>query len=364
MAAFNIAAAIPAVRKDAVPRAALPFPRSSRLAYIFIAAFFVVSMLQIFTITGKNPFSIPSYSLDFGEVYADFGENLKLRTTGPLEVLITLIKAVMFPFVIMIFFSRFKTDRLAIFFILLPLVISSLLRGTDKELVDLLILVAVAAFYYGMINWRVILYGSVVPALLMLFLLRRIGRFAGSVPNCLPQSEVCFNYSSPVAKIFGPDMEVLYVFLTNYVSQGYQGLTYALTLPFDFNFFVGHLPPVKRSLCLISNIICDAPEYQDKLTAIGWDTTTKWPSAYTFIANDLSFWFTPLYLFALGVIYRKATLFWKNERDIASLAALLLISQFMLFSSANMQVGINLDWSFATIIFLYFGLFRRTRISH
>lgn len=336
-----------------------PFPRSNYTAYALIAIFIILSFLQTFSITQKNPLLLSSYSLDFGQVYADFGTNLEYRTTGLYESALTILKAIFFPFVLLVFVDRFGRDWIAVGAIIAPLVISSLLRGTDKEIFDIMILVGVTAYYRNLLGWRVLLYGSLVPIFFSLFLVRRMERFNGSLPTCLPDSNACFNYSSSLAKLLGPDAEVLYVFVVNYLTQGYQALALTFKFPYDFNFFVGHLPPVKRSLCIASDFLCTLPEYQEKLLAAGWDTTTKWTSVYPILANDFSFWLVPFYFLMLGFVYRRSVTLWTQSRDTASLAALILITNFMIFSSANMQVAISLDWAACFFLIVYIGLLRR-----
>jgi hypothetical protein len=238
------------------------------------------------------------------------------------------------------------------------MIASSLLRGTDKELIDVFIVLFAALYYNGLLGRRIWFVAPLAIVILDLFLLRRLGRFSGNLPTCLPDSDACFHYNGFVARTFGQNFEILWVFVSNYIGQGYEGLTRAFALPFDFNFFVGHLPPLKRALCSFSGSLCDIPDYQTKLIAVGWDTTTRWETAYTIIANDFSFWLTPFYLFLLGVVYQTADRTWRSQKDIPSLAALFMILYFFIYSSANMQIAISLEWVMCTIVFLYIGFFR------
>ena len=355
--AFNIGTLLP-VRAKARPAFSIPMPRKTSTAYALLLSHVVLTAIYLIGVTGKNPFLPSSYSLDFGRVYAEYGEHLKTRDYGLAFQVITFIKAMLFPFVLMAFFDRFKRDRIYIGIFLGTLTVSSLMRGTDKEFVDILILVGVALYYMGLLTRRVWLITPLITAMLYAFLLRRLGRFSGGLPRCLPQSEACFDYQGPLARTFGPDVEILWIFVCNYVSQGYQGLYLAMKLPFDFNFFLGHLPPLKRSVCVLVTSLCDVPEYNDKLMDIGWDTSTKWTTVYTFLANDFSFYLVPLYMFMLGVVFKNASQGWRVHKDIPSVCALFLVTQFFVYSSANMQIAISLDWAFSTILFIYVGLFR------
>lgn len=358
MLLFNVGAYF-GIKSRTVSVKSFPFPQSNRAAYALILIFTILSFLNLFSITQKNPLEISSYSLDFGQVFAEFSENVRYRSTGLYEYILTILKAICFPFVLLIFADRFGRDWIAVGAILAPLIISSLLRGTDKEIFDVMLLVGVTAYYRNLLGWRVLLYGSLVPIFFSLFLVRRLGRFSGSLPACLPDSNACFNYSSFLARVFGPDAEIIYVFVAHYLTQGYQALALSFKFSYDFNFFVGHLPPVKRSFCIALDYICNRPEYQEKLQSIGWDTSAHWTSVYPILANDFSFWLVPFYFLLLGSIYRRSVTFWENSRDIASLVALILITNFIVFSSANMQIAISLDWAISLILIVYVGLMRR-----
>lgn len=341
-----------------VARWSMPFPKNDRLAYVVVAVFVLLSLIQLQSITGKNPFTLSSYSLDFGATFREFSYNLRMRELGASEIAVTTLKAVIFPWILLIFVDRFGKNWFIVVAVLIPLIASSILRGTDKEIFDLLLLVGITAYYKNMIGWKVLVYAALIPIFAGVFLLKRLGRFGGILPTCLPGSGVCFNFESNIAKALGGDAEILYVFITNYVAQGYEALSMAFKLPFDFNFFVGHLPPLKRNICVVSEYICDIPDYQQKLTAVGWDTSTRWTSVYPVLANDISLWLVPLYFFMMGYMFRRSSDLWENGKDRSSLVAIILITNFIVFSSANMQVAISLDWVVALIVFVYAGLFR------
>lgn len=336
----------------------LPTPRSKPAVYTLISIFFVLSMVQIYIVTGKNPLSPSSYSLNFGETYEEFDLSQSQLHLNAFGLAVFLTRAAIFPSILLILFDRINRDKISISLIVIPMIISSLLRGTDKELFDIFIILFVAAVYRGLFTKRLFYLVPLAPVMMSLFVLRRISRFHGKLPNCLPDSTACFSYTSWVSKTLGPQMEILYVFFTSYVTQGYQGLAYAMRMKFHFNYFFGHLPPLKQATCAFTSAICDLPDYQSALTLVGWDTSNRWITAYTVIANDLSFWFVPLYMILLGIAYRRARMFWKTSRDIPALCTLFLIAMFFIYSSANMQIAISLEWTAATLVFIYAGLFR------
>lgn len=355
--AFNIGALLPRGRGQ-LKLKEFSFYKEKKYAYLIISIFIIASLLMTYNIVGKNPFSSGSYTLDFGKTYQEFGENLKIREVGTAEFILTIVKALFFPFIILIFVDRFGKDWIAVGLIIIPMIISGVLRGTDKEFFDVINMIIITAVYKKMIGKKFFLYAALIPAFLVLFLLRRLGRFDNNLPMCLPDSIACFSSQSFVAKTFGFDAEVLFVFLTNYITQGYQALHYAFFLDFNFNFLLGHMPPVKRSACKIVESLCSVDDYQIKLYEIGWDTTTRWTSAHTILANDFSFFGVPFFFLFMGLVFSKSKYHWNMYKDQMSLASLILVSSFILFSSANFQIAISLDWAMALIFFIYLGTFR------
>lgn len=336
-------------------------PSSVTRTRLLVAAYGAVSLLVLFVITGRSALDPNDYSLDFGQVYSDYGDALAARQVTPVQQGFMVVKAGLFPIALVAFVARFRTDRVVVALFLAPMLISSMFRGTDKELVDLVVLVVVAAALHGLLTRRMILVLTLVPVVLGLFLVRRLARFGGDLPPCLPKSVACFDYSSPVAQFFGARTEVLSIFLSNYLTNGYQGLSYAFDVGWEFGGGIGHLPPVARVLCSVAEPLCASGSYQEGLRSMGWDTSTRWTSVYPVLANDLSFWLVPLYLFLLGMVFSRCLSAWRAHQDAAGGAGIVLVTMFWVYSSANMQIAISLDWALATILFLYIAPWLRVR---
>ncbi|QKE85633.1 hypothetical protein [Arthrobacter sp. NEB 688] len=336
-------------------------PRSTRGARALILGYAVLTVIYLYSTTGRNVLSPSAYSLDFGAVYADYGANLSTRTASQAVQVVTLLKAVVFPFALVTFFDRFRRDKVVVVGFLAPMAVSSIFRGTDKEVLDILLLLLVAMFCYRLLTWKSVATLALVPLAGALFVTRRLGRFDGSLPTCLPESSACFDYGSQVAQALGARAEIFSVFGTNYLTNGYQGLAYAFSLPWTPNFGLGHLPPVKRVLCSASETLCSTADYQSALTTFGWDTSARWTTAFPVLANDLSFWLVPLYTAFLGIVLARCLAGWRSGRDPRAAAGILLVTMFWVYSSANMQIAISLDWALATVALLYVSPLRKLR---
>lgn len=346
-------------RTPSVPPNVTIVPQTRVGARVVVTCHAVVTFIYLAAITGRSVLSLSAYSLNFGDVYAAYGRSIASLNASMGIQIVTLLKACLFPLALVIFISRFRTDKLIVGLFLGPMLISSLFRGTDREVIDVLILLLVAALLHRLVSSRVAAILGLVPVALAVFLIRRMERFGGDLPACLPDSGVCFNYESQVAKIFGDRVEALFVFITNYLTNGYQGLAYAFRLHWQPNWGLGQWPPLKRTACSGLHIGCSLGDYQQSLTSAGWNASARWTTAYTVLANDFSFWLVPVWVLVLGIAFARCLAMWRGSRDPVAGAAIVIVTIFWVYSSANMQVAISLDWAVATAVLLYVAPWRR-----
>lgn len=321
----------------------------------------LLSAIHIQGLTGLNIFNPADYSLDFGNIYASFQETAGDITRYGMPAILQLAilaKAMVFVFVLVILAGDFRERPLLVALILFPMVGSSMMRGTDREIADLTILIIILCFYHRLLQRRAILLIALVPLMLVLFLVRRIGRFDGFMPRCIPDSIVCFNTESWIGRTIDPSAEYFWMMFTNYLTQGYEALYRAMSLPFEWGFGIGHLTVVKSLSCSMVRLGCDISGFEQKLVDVGLDTQRFFTSAYVNIANDTHWLLLPLYFGLMGMLFGVSERSWKERRDRISLAAVLLISIFMIYSPINMQLGKALEWSVALIGIMGFQLFR------
>ena len=184
---------------------------------------------------------------------------------------------------------------------------------------------------------------------MLVFVDRVIARYGGEIPTCISH-DICFNFDSVLAQI-SMTLEVGYVLFASYVAQGYEGLSRALELPYQFTFGIGHLPPLQRILEQIFNF--DLSTFNERLSDSGWDTSWRWTSVYPVLANDFHWLFLPAYFFMVGRVFALVEAVWRQRREPTALATLILITIFIGYSSANMQLAVSLEWTFATLMLVY-----------
>ncbi len=319
-------------------------------AYAVMVVFILLSANQVYNATGLSFISPSSWSVNFGEIYTEYQENSRIpRVSTPLESLMSLIKAALFPLALAAFCHYFLKDRILAALFIFPMVGSSFMRGTDKETFDILVMIIICAFYSGFKRKIIVGAAVLVPIFLILFVERKLGR-REDLPACF--EFVCISYDGLLSAI-SPKLEFGWTMIVLYITNGYQGLSVALTVPFEFQFGLGHLPPIQRLLCSLTRMMCDISTYDDRITEAGWDAAYRWTTLFPTLANDIHFVLIPIYMFFMGRIMRCAEIFWQNEKNPIALATLIMLSIFFAYLSANMQVAISLDWAVAWIFFVY-----------
>lgn len=163
------------------------------------------------------------------------------------------------------------------------------------------------------------------------------------------------NEDAPLMKLVPQDIQPLLVYATQYLTQGYYGLSLTLDEPFVPMFGIGN------SYFLISNIeqLYDVNifqyTYQSRIQFKGWDPLLNWSSIYSWLANDFSYFGVLLLMFFLGkyfaIVYYKSLVY--KDPITSVLFSLLLICFF--YFPANNQIlstpsmfmsflGLNLLW--------------------
>ena len=139
--------------------------------------------------------------------------------------------------------------------------------------------------------------------------------------------------------------------LTIYLVHGYYGLYLALNEPFVPCYGVGHSPFLTRQVeRLTGNENWNLDTYPARIEKYGWPRNLIWHSIYPWLASDLTFYGTVIFVFIIG---RLLALTWidvlggKNFLAVAVFAQLVIM---LFYFSANNQCltdgeGIVAFWS-------------------
>ena len=157
--------------------------------------------------------------------------------------------------------------------------------------------------------------------------------------------------------------------VTGYITQGYYGLSLALTEPFVWTYGFGHsrvLGWIAEKLVFGEDTLWNRTYISRAAERYGWHREIRWHSIYPWIASDVSFWGTPLVVFAIGYLFGKSWLDSLGGNPYA-IVVFSLLAIALYYMSANNQVEQASDtvvvfWAFL-VIWLRTRRTRRRRIS-
>lgn len=242
-------------------------------------------------------------------------------------------------------------------------------RGTDKEIADLVIFLAIAILANRRKNVlknlsKYLVFLLILGIFASVFIERRAGRYNFELPECFSQANVCVDYdNSKISSAVGRNNYIGTAMIINYLTQGYNGMSLAMELDYKTTFGLGHSPIITR---IYERLTGDSDlytrTYNYRLRTKDWSDLYAWSSLYTWLANDVSFFGVPLAIFFIGIILGlswRQTLLYNN--DVAYMVfALCLLS--LIYSPANNQLGTSLEmfstWGFWFIFWMKKTLFK------
>jgi hypothetical protein len=337
--------------------------------------------------TGKMPWEVLDALRDQGGAYLAFQDQLEVTagSRGP----IALARVLTWPLVFAVFplgllhWSEMSTRlRLCMLATIVSIAVSSILRGTDRELADLtavaggtgLVILARKITYEG-IKWRnllrrhwvIIAVGLVVLGITAsLFAQRKAERYPGSTAICLAgnedtPSELCANYDHPWFSLLDEQQSFAAAMAMAYFTQGYYGLSLALTLDdFRSTWGLGNAP---FAMAAYTRWTGDEELYQRsytyRLREIGWSDEHHWSTMFPWIANDISFPMVPVFMLLIGGLFGASwrdAVFGQNDCAVVVFAILVLMMGYL---PANNQITLVPDHLFALTVWIF--VWRRTQ---
>ncbi len=267
-------------------------------------------------------------------------------------------------------FSKIKIrDRIMLCILYTFWILFSVFRGTDKEVFDVMLIVfaSIAINYFSKL--QNIKKGNILPIIkslslftitllivisfLGIFAQRKLDRMNGSQQICFEEQNVCSTVQGD-----GVLSEIYYAYAiaSAYTSQGYYGLSLAMTSQFTSVFPFGTSPVLSDLGASLAGQSYIEKSYIQKNKLKGWDDKIRWSSAYTWWASDVSFWLVP---FVLSIVGFLTALSWKEavlKRSILASTVFSSMATVSMFLSANNQIAVSIDslFSFFCIIVYWF----------
>jgi hypothetical protein len=362
-------------------RVAIPQPVPVKIIIIIgtlATLILLIPATQLYS--GKYPWQFMELLADQSEAYSNYQKRILESTQAdraPVALLRTILHPLVFavlPLTILNWRTLSVYPKLCTLMVVASMLIISLARGTDRETFDLLVFIGscwmvnharrknigIANVRKGMSSAKLLLLLTMFLSLMALFLFvfveRKLGRFGGNVTSLCIGSEVdiCLTHGAMVAEYLS-DWQVFAIGITaSYMSQGYYGLSTAMSMDFQSTWLTGFSPMIAR----IYESISGDPEmymnsYTYRLRTLGWSDEFAWSTLMIWFANDVGF------IGALVVLFMFSCLFGAAWRDAVlardDRAAIVFVMLFLMFIylPANNQIGQTLDLSFAFLFWLY-----------
>jgi hypothetical protein len=364
-----------------------PFGGWRRIMVFGAAASLIILFVTAPIYTGRMPWDVLSALRDQGAAYEALQDQLQLTagTRGPIALARILTWPLVFavlPLGVLHWAEMGAPLRVLMLTTIGSIVVSSILRGTDRETADLIavaggagvVLLARKMVFEGLTlrdlfrRYRLAMIASLVllSVAASLFAQRKEERFLYRTALCIAHSEqtptgICADFDHPWFSLLDDGQRFTASIAVAYFTQGYYGLSLALALDdFRSTWGLGNAP---FAMAAYARLTGDEELYENsytfRLRAIGWSDQHQWSTMFPWIANDISFPMVPVFMLLIGALFGAS---WRDavfaHNDRAAIVFVLLILM-MGYLPANSQVTLVPDHYFALIVWIY--VWRRAR---
>jgi hypothetical protein len=334
--------------------------------------------------TGKMPWEVADAVRDQAAAYRELQESLALTTQGD-RAIVAVARAVVAPLTLaaiplgaLHWRDLSWLLRLLLGAAIASTIIFSLLRGTDREIADLIIvilstsLVAVArgrldrgASAPGMLRRHrvaILVTAAALATAAVAFVERKEQRIGSNHEICVGDVRVCADYDHALLGPLGDRSRFGLSMAAVYLGQGYFGLSLALTKDFQSTWGLGHsLPLMTYYSALSGNEELYERSYTFRLRDDGWSDLNQWSTMFPWLANDVGFFGVPFVIGVLAWIWGsswKDAVLRKNDR-----AAIVFVFMMVLifYMPANNQLTQTVDAYFAAVFWTVLWLIDRRR---
>ena len=367
-------------------------PIASWRRLIIVGALLSVAILfpSAYYYAGKMPWQVWEAMKDQNAVYEALQK--KLVETAGSRTMISIVRAVTYPLIIAVLPLAILNWRAMVWWLwllVLAAVLSSVnfsvLRGTDRELFDA-IFIAGASVMILIGRWIVaanlplrralirpstviggIAFVITVLVALSLFADRRIGR-TGYTPEAFangtkdaPSIEahlqrpggwtdimcirrICLDQQHPLVRYGSVRAQYSILMLTSYLTQGYYGLSLAMTEEFHSTLGIGHSSVIARTVERIThnNAIYERG-YTYGLRRLDWSDESQWSTIFPWLANDVGFPGAVVVISLLAFLWARS---WRDAvagGDDRAAIVFCMLFQLFIYVPANNQLAQTFD---------------------
>lgn len=168
------------------------------------------------------------------------------------------------------------------------------------------------------------------------------------------------NLKAPLMIMSPQSLQPTMVYMTQYLTQGYYGLSLALDEPFVPMFGVGNSYFLIKKFQDLLSINIWQYTYQARITYKGWDPFVNWHSLYMWLANDVSFLGVLVLMYFFGKYFAVVTFKCIVYKDPIASALFCLILLCFFYLPCNNQIlsspitfmafwGLNAFWFYRVL---------------
>jgi hypothetical protein len=223
--------------------------------------------------------------------------------------------------------------------------------GTNKGVIDLILIIV---FIFFLKTWQKKIVEdkktigknvSIIVAIVLLIIGMaffsnnigsRLNKNYDTVTLITGNTEV--NLDAPLMKVIPANLRPLMVYATQYLTQGYYGLSLALDEPFVPMYGIGNSVFLIENFQEMLGVDLYQYTYAVRISDEGWAPFMNWHSAYTWLANDLSFFGVIVLMYFFGKYFALVSYKSIVYKDPIASVLLCLILLMFFYLPCNNQI--------------------------
>lgn len=239
----------------------------------------------------------------------------------------------------------------------------SLSAGTSEGIVNIIIYLITGFLLKNRSNRKsnrkitVIIIITAVVVFLSLFSFVMENRNKGSFSLSLGGNKIDFN--NALLMMLPENLKALLIYLTIYITQGYYGMSLATACSWTPTFGIGNSLYIIQNVEELFNFDLMSYTYMGQAEVYGWGATVNWHTAYTWIANDVSFWGVPVVMFFMGRLLRQVLCDARTTKNPIAIGLSAMLIMFSVFIPANNKILAAPQTFVAFFVFLIIWIFQR-----
>lgn len=286
-----------------------------------------------------------------GQIYIDALDRARNDSSISIIGQISTLASPLFYFSTIFFIFNFtKTQRkwriLLVLTLLFQLFYDTLLKGAQKGVFDLAIMVVSVTFvtaFFNRVKYRALLRRGVgtLTGLIAIFIFFQLSRMdAYGVAYYAGNSIMVLDRDGLFSTLLGDTLGLGLALLIGYLSQGYYGLSLCLQLPFQWTFGIGN------SFALTSYAeqyfgmygVFEGTYPARMEAAFGWPAKMSWHTFFPWAASDITFPGTIILMFVIGRIFAKSMWDGIAKGSVLGVSIFYFIVTFIFYLPANNQL--------------------------